>query len=96
MGKRRLRCALCQILNEAMNLYVGKLLTGSELIVATANGCDGISTPDLAWLAHECERHEDDISMGNICTASDRPEFRETYRRLWTQHAQLCGYAKTR
>lgn len=54
-----------------------------------------LSTDDLAWLTHECEHHNDDVSMGRFNEfLMNRPEFGETYRTIWPQHAKARGYHK--
>lgn len=75
------------------NRYVGKLMTPREVMEASDRTLSLLSMEDLAWLAHEAEQYNDDISQGQIATATEnQQEFGETYRRLWPQHAKLRGY----
>lgn len=55
---------------------------------------------ELAWLTHEAEQNNDDltvIAIQNILTEKSGNEnqvFLDEYRRLWPDNAKLHGYGK--
>lgn len=60
----------------------------------------GLGLTSLAWLTHEAEHAEDDltfIAIQNIMqdrTPVERQIYNDEYRRLWPEHAMARGYDK--
>lgn len=58
-----------------------------------------LSVEELAWLAHEAELEEDDVtqmhidSLDSLLVMGDETEtFLSAYRATWTKHAKFRGY----
>lgn len=57
-----------------------------------------LGVTSLAWLTHEAEHEEDDltvIAIQNVLTDRPTPEnkmYRDEYMRLWPQHAKSRNY----
>jgi hypothetical protein len=74
--------------------YLGKKMSAREVMEAADRTLSLLSLEDLAWLAHEAEHYSDDVSMGQIATATENQrEFAETYRRIWPEHAKVRSYS---
>ena len=75
--------------------WLWRLVSASELCEAaeTLHLC---SLMELAWLSHECEQHNDDVTMCAISEEMekrpDRYDFLQHYRSLWPKHAKARGY----
>lgn len=58
----------------------------------------GVTT--LAWLTHEAEHEEDDLTFIAIQNAmqdrtpTERKIYADEYRRLWPEHAKARGYGR--
>ncbi len=61
--------------------------------------CLGVTS--LAWLTHEAEHEEDDvtfIAIQNVLetrdSALEKSIYNDEYRRLWPEHAKFRGYER--
>lgn len=75
------------------NIWLGNIV--SKATLATFSDADrrNMTTEDLAWLVHEAEYQNDDVSMMILAdVARHRPDFGEVYRGIWPQHAKARGY----
>jgi hypothetical protein len=75
--------------------WLWRIVSASELCEA-AEALHLCSLMELAWLSHECEQHNDDVTMMTISEEVekriDRTRFAELYRSLWPKHAKARGY----
>lgn len=55
-----------------------------------------LSIEELAWLAHEAEHDEDDVTQMNIdsllTNSTETESFLSAYRETWARHAKFRGY----
>lgn len=55
-----------------------------------------LSIEELAWLAHEAEHDEDDVTQMNIdsllTNSTETESFLSAYRETWTIHAKFREY----